>query len=62
MSERSYGTFHRTIPLPEGAIAENADASFRDGVLEVTMPCPPNEVSRGRRLEIKDATEQSGRK
>jgi len=49
-SERSYGTFRRVIPLPEGAITEQAKASFRDGVLEITLPAPP--VARGRRIEI----------
>jgi HSP20 family protein len=55
-SERSYGSFHRTIPLPEGAIVDSAEASFRDGLLEITMQVPPSEVSRGRRVEIKDAS------
>jgi len=58
-SEREYGQFYRTIPLPEGVIAESAQASFRDGVLEITMQAPPSEASRGRRLEIKDAPEGS---
>ena len=49
-SERSYGSFSRVVPLPEGAIAEQAKATFRDGVLEITMPAPP--ASKGRRLEI----------
>lgn len=49
-SERSYGTFFRTIPLPEGAIADQAKATFRDGVLDVTMPAPP--AGKGRKLEI----------
>jgi HSP20 family protein len=49
-TERSYGSFCRVIPLPDGAITERAKANFRDGVLEVTMPAPP--VARGRRLEI----------
>ena len=52
-SERSYGSFYRAVPLPEGVIAESAEASFRDGVLEITMQAPPSEVSRTRRLEIK---------
>jgi HSP20 family protein len=56
-SERSYGSFSRTIPLPEGAITDQAKATFRDGVLEVRMPAPPEQVTRGRRLEIKDGTE-----
>jgi HSP20 family protein len=55
-SERSYGAFQRIIPLPEGAITDQAKASFRDGVLEITMPAPPEQVTRGRRLDIADGT------
>jgi HSP20 family protein len=51
-TERSYGSFYRAIPLPEGAIADNAKAQFKDGVLEITMPAPPREATRGRRIEI----------
>jgi HSP20 family protein len=51
-SERRYGSFYRAIPLPEGAIGDNAKATFKDGVLEITMPAPPREASRGRRIEI----------
>ncbi|HKT78954.1 MAG TPA: Hsp20/alpha crystallin family protein [Vicinamibacterales bacterium] len=54
-SERSYGSFYRTIPLPEGAITEQAKATFKDGVLEVIMPAPPEQVNRGRRLEISES-------
>jgi len=50
--ERTYGTFYREIPLPEGAITNQAKAAFKDGVLEITVPAPPEQVSRGRRLEI----------
>lgn len=39
-SERSYGSFYRAIPLPTGVKIENAKATFKDGVLEVTMPAP----------------------
>ena len=52
-SERVYGSFSRVIPLPEDTLTEQATASFRDGVLEITMPAPP--ASKGRRLEIQDA-------
>lgn len=51
-SERSYGSFCRAIPLPEGAIGDNAKANFKDGVLEITMPAPSREAMRGRRIEI----------
>lgn len=61
-SERVYGSFYRAIPLPEGIIAESAQASFRDGVLEITMQAPPAEVGRGRRLEIKEAGEGKANK
>lgn len=37
-SERSYGKFLRSIPLPEGAKADQAAAQFKDGVLEITIP------------------------
>ena len=60
--ERSYGSFLRAIPLPEGAIADQAKASFKDGVLEITMPAPPEQVSRGRRLEISKGGETTNEK
>ena len=53
LSERSYGSFYRVIPLPDGADAENANATFRDGILRVEMPI--NQRPRGRRLEIGEA-------
>ena len=52
-SERSYGSFYRAIPLPEGTITDSAEARFKDGVLEVTLQAPPSDVRRGRKLEIK---------
>ena len=52
-SERSYGSFFRTIPLPEGTNADSAQASFRDGVLEIELDAP-REQQRGRRLEIRE--------
>lgn len=53
-SERQYGEFYRAVPLPEGAIGESAKATFRDGLLEVTMQAAPSDTRRGRRLEIQD--------
>jgi HSP20 family protein len=52
-SERSYGSFHRTIPLPEGANGENARATFRNGVLEIEMEVPKRRSAR--RIEIEEA-------
>jgi HSP20 family protein len=56
-SERSYGSFYREIPLPSGANAEEANATFRDGVLEITMPAPERR-SRSRRIEIGEGSEK----
>ena len=38
--ERSYGQFYRSIPLPEGAKADQAKAQLTDGVLKVSVPVP----------------------
>lgn len=35
MSERSYGAFIRTLPLPEDVNREEVSATFKEGVLEV---------------------------
>ena len=51
-SERSYGSFYRTVPLPEGTIADSAKASFKNGVLEITLQTPPKEVNQGRKINI----------
>jgi HSP20 family protein len=45
-SERRYGKFYREIPLPEGAKADEAKATFRDGVLEVKLPLPESQANR----------------
>ena len=52
-SERSYGTFYRAIALPEGVDPNTCKATFKDGVLEVTLPKPQRSQSRGRKIDIK---------
>ena len=54
-SERSYGSFYRAIPLPEGIDASACNATFRDGVLEVTLPKPKQQPSRARRIDVRGA-------
>ena len=51
-SERSYGRFYRSIPLPEGVNADTAQADFRNGVLEITIAAPKRVESKRRKLEI----------
>jgi HSP20 family protein len=38
--ERSFGSFYRRLPMPEGVQADHLTASFKDGVLEVRTPKP----------------------
>lgn len=52
-SERSYGSFFRSIPLPQGVSADQVRAQFKDGVLEVTLPMP--ESQRAKSIPIESA-------
>ncbi len=52
-SERSYGQFFRAIPLPDGAKADECDAKFNDGVLEVSLPLPKQEERSAKRIQIR---------
>lgn len=45
-TERMYGRFFRRIPLPEGTRADEAKATFKDGILEITMTAPKQLKSR----------------
>jgi len=51
-SERSYGHFYRSVPLPEGVNADTAQANFRNGVLEITIAAPQRIEHKRRKLEI----------
>jgi HSP20 family protein len=54
-AERTYGTFYRTLPLPDGVKVEEAKAAIKDGVLEVTIPAPKIEETK-RTLTIEEPT------
>ena len=49
LRERAYGSFERTIPLPHGVDPEQAEVSYRDGVLTVilakTETLPPERLT-----------------
>src|SRR3954451_13641362 len=49
--ERSYGSFRRSLTLPEGVDPEAVSASFDNGVLEVRIPKP--EERKPRRVAIR---------
>ena len=60
-SERSYGSFYRNIPLPEGTKTEKAAATFHNGVLEITMPAEKVEMPT-RKIEIKEPLKEKAAK
>jgi HSP20 family protein len=48
--ERSFGSFARSLSLPDGVDPDRIKAEFHDGVLEVRIPKP--EERKPRRIEI----------
>ena len=58
--ERSFGSFSRSLTLPDGVDADRIEASFADGVLEVHIPKP--EERKPRRIAIsKTGTNGNGK-
>jgi HSP20 family protein len=46
VKEVSYGSFARSLTLPQGVKAEDIKASYKDGVLELTAPVPGTMAAR----------------
>jgi len=55
-TERSYGSFRRTIALPEGAKTDSASATFENGVLKIEIDAPGGEQSGARRIEVRSGS------
>jgi len=51
-SERYYGKFSRTIPLPVEIKSEQAKAEYKDGILSITVPKVEPTKAKGRRINI----------
>jgi HSP20 family protein len=51
-SERYYGSFARTIPLPSPILTEQAKAEYKDGILSVTAPKAEPTPPKGRKVDI----------
>ena len=50
-SETRYGSFRRTVPLPEGVDTENVDAEYANGVL--TLRLKKTAPAATKRIEVK---------
>jgi HSP20 family protein len=53
LSERSYGSFQRSFTVPDGVDADKIDATFKDGVLTVTLPKTPEAQRKEKQIAIK---------
>ena len=51
-SEFRYGSFFRTVPLPAEAKEGDVHASYKDGVLEVRVPCAPAAEPASHRIPV----------
>jgi HSP20 family protein len=52
-SERFVGRFQRTISLPTPVLAEKVQATYRDGMLTVTLP--KSEEAKPKQIEVKSS-------
>lgn len=51
--ERSYGSFYRSIPLPDEVDEDKIDATFRRGVLKIKLPKTAQAQKRSKRITVK---------
>lgn len=51
--ERSYGSFQRVIPFDTELDEDNASATFKNGILTITLPKAADAVKKSRKIEIK---------
>jgi HSP20 family protein len=54
--EVSYGSFERRMSLPEGAATDKVKASFKNGVLEISVPLAKETVAK--KVQIETAAEK----
>jgi len=50
-TERRYGSFKRTIPLPSTVEADKIEATHKDGVLKITLP--KSQASLPKKIKVK---------
>ena len=55
VSERRYGSFERQFTLPEGIDADKIAATFKNGILKVTLPKTAEAQQPAKKIDIKAA-------
>lgn len=55
LHERSFGSFQRAFQVPEGVDADKIDASFKKGVLTVTLPKSAEAQKAAKKIAVKAA-------
>lgn len=55
LQERRFGSFERYFAVPEGVDADKIEASFKKGLLTVTLPKKPEAQKPAKKIEVKAA-------
>jgi HSP20 family protein len=55
LQERSFGSYQRSFELPEGVDTDKIEASFKKGVLTVTLPKKPEAQELTKKIEVRAA-------
>lgn len=50
--ERSFGSFKRSFALPSGVQSDKAKASFKDGILQVTIPKSEEAKKKEKKIKV----------
>ncbi len=53
LSERRFGSFERRFQVPQGVDASKIDASFKKGILTVTLPKTPEAQAQEKKIAVK---------
>lgn len=52
VSERRYGSFQRSFQLPEGIDLDKVDATFKNGLLTVTLPKTKEAQEKVKKIKV----------
>ena len=55
LDERSYGSFYRALQLPSGIDEDKIEATFKNGVLKVTLPKSAEAQKAEKKIPVKAA-------